>query len=245
MWQQRRTRPWLFRELRRRRSATWRRAWKLIAPVVLIFMPFVAVVVLLERRHPLAEGLLLGLILTAVAGSGVVLFWTAEGSLAARLWRLHESAVGDELKRAPGVYSVHRNVEFGGLDVDYVVVAPSGVFAFEVKAMTFVKPKPDLDSWTHERWAEQATLSARKVRLLLSSRGITIDVHPVVALIGSGVPRTLPAYEWEDGVRWVTVRGVKDWRSRLGLGNLDRETADRIRGAIESYIALFRPDADS
>lgn len=238
----RRVRPWLFREVRRGRAATWRRAWRFLLLPVLVFGLLVALVGLVERHHPFASGFLIGLIVTGAAAVSLVLVWTAEGSLIPRLLRLHESAAFDELRKAPGIYSAHRNVEFSGLDVDCVVIAPAGVFAVEVKAMVRLKAERRLDDWTRDRWATQARLGARKIGLLLHSKGVHVDVHPAVALVGKGVPESQPAYELVDGVRWVVIGEADAWRRKLATGELDKQTADRIDSAIRSYRDRFRPD---
>jgi len=219
-----------------------RRAWWVLLLAVLVFGGLAVVVGLVERHDPFARGVLIGMIVTGTAGTCVTFVWTAEGSFIPRLLRVHESAAHDEVRKAPGVYSVHRNVEFEGLDVDMVVIASAGVFAFEVKAMIRLKAERKLDDWTRQRWSDRAHLGARKVHLLLGSKGVDVDVHPVVALIGKGVPERQPAYEQVDGVRWVVIGDSKSWRRRLGFGEMDKATADRVDAAIRTYMGKFKPE---
>jgi hypothetical protein len=207
----------------------------------LVFVALLALFLVLYRHHPVVEGFYIGLTLTCVVGAFFFGLFLLEGSLVARVARLYESLVSDELKGAPGVYHVVRNVEFDNFDVDYVVIAPAGVFAFEVKTMNFIKPKLELDELARTQWSDQARRAARRIHFLLRSKGLDIDVRPAVALIGPGVPKDLPAYERLDGVRWVTLRDSTAWSKRLGKGALGKEQADEIWAALDSYVSAFSP----
>ncbi|MBF5082142.1 nuclease-related domain-containing protein [Quadrisphaera sp. INWT6] len=65
-----------------------------------------------------------------------------DGSVLRRIGRNVEADVGDELRRARGVFGVVSSLMFENTDVDHVVLALDGVWVVEVKwAMT---PSHDL-----------------------------------------------------------------------------------------------------
>jgi hypothetical protein len=142
-----------------------------------------------------------------------------------------------------GVYATVRNIEFDGFDVDCVVIARAGVFAFEVKSMLGVRPASQLIPSMEAHYSDQARYAARKTRLLLKSKGIQIDVQPAVILIGPGVPESLPSYRKDtDCVRWVTVRNGDEWLPKLRNGNLEADCANRCEVALQDYVVTYRPD---
>ncbi len=237
------SRPWLFREARRKRSTAWRGTWRIIAVALLAVVVCCTFYGIIWWRHQFEVGLLVGCLGTLLVGSSVFVFWIAEGSLVARLARLHEQWACNLIEGAEGVYAVVRNVEFDDFDVDCAVMAPAGVFAFEVKSLLAVRPAKQLIPTLEAHYGDQARHAARKIRLLLKSKGLQIDVKPAVILIGPGVPESLPSYRKDaDGVRWVTVRNCQDWLPRLENGELGADCADLCETALQHYVVAFRPD---
>lgn len=187
-------------------------------------------------------GFLVGVLTSMAVLLSLFLYLLAEGSMGARIARLHETGAADLLRDVPGVHHVISNLEFDGFDVDCVVIAAGGVFAVETKAMTRIRPARQLDAGSRDRWGSQARANARKVRLLLRSHHIEVPVRPVMLLTGAGVPVDMPAFEEEpDGTLWVRRRDIDEWGTRIGSGDMKADEAERIRAAIAIYMDAFRP----
>jgi hypothetical protein len=194
-------------------------------------------------RQQFDVGFLVGCLGTLLVGCSVFVFLIAEGSLLARLACLHEQWACNVIETDEGVYATVRNIEFDGFDVDCVVIARAGVFAFEVKSMLGVRPAKQLLPTMEAHFGEQARRASRKTRLLLKSKGLQINVMPAVILIGPGVPETLPSYRKDaDGVRWVTVRKCDDWLPKLRIGELAADCANRCETTLQDYVVSFCPD---
>jgi hypothetical protein len=194
-------------------------------------------------RQQFDVGFTVGCLGTLLVVCSAFVFLIAEGSLLARLARLHEQWACNVIETDEGVYATVRNVEFDGFDVDCVVIARAGVFAFEVKSMLGVRPANQLIPSMAAHYRDQARYAAWKTRLLLKSKGIQIDVQPAVILIGPGVPESLPSYRKDsDGVRWVTVRHCDEWLPKLRNGDLGDDCAPRCEMALQDYVVTYRPD---
>jgi hypothetical protein len=212
--------------------------------VALLFVVLCCVVYgIVFWRQQFDVGFTVGCLGTLLVGCSAFVFLIAEGSLLPRLARLHEQWACNVIESDEGVYATVRNIEFDGFDVDCVVIARAGVFAFEVKSLLAVKPSKRLLPTMKDHYAEQARHAARKTRLLLKSKGIQIDVLPAVILIGPGVPESLPSYRKEaDGVRWVTVRDCDKWLPELRKGELGADCAHLCEEALQDYVVAFCPD---
>lgn len=214
-----------------------------MAVALLVVVLCCAVYGVIWWRQQFDVGFFVGCLGTLFVGGSVFVFLIAEGSLLARLARLHEQWACNVIETNEGVYATVRNIEFDGFDVDCVVIAQAGVFAFEVKSMLGVRPANQLIPSMEAHYAEQARCAAKKTRLLLKSKDIQIDVQPAVILIGPGVPESLPSYRKDaDGVRWVTVRNCDKWLPRLRNGDLGADSADLCETALQDYVVAYRPD---
>jgi hypothetical protein len=106
------------------------------------------------------------------------------------------------------------HLDFGDMDVDHVLYGQGGVIAIETKFTSF--------PWTTigndlqgplGRPLDQARWGARRIRLLLRSKGVKVDVVPALAVWGPGT----------EGLRASNVGGVcllvgreeKDWAHQL------------------------------
>lgn len=176
-----------------------------------------------------------GAYLGAVAVLLVVLLAIADGSLFPRLGRALEDEVGKELQKAPGVFAVVSGVSFAHRDVDHVLLARAGCFAVEVKA-TF-RRRQRLDQFPElPANLAQARDGARQIELLLGSRGVSLQLTPVLILTGSGAP-DMTSPEWHDDVLVVSLRNGHAWRSHLaGLDStLDEATAKTAASELLAY----------
>lgn len=177
---------WLDRQLRARRRAVWRTHSRLWVEWAAGFGLLLASLALLESGHPQARAALLGAVATAAAatlGFGLML---VDGSLLARLGRMAEESVGDELRGAAGVYGVVSNLPFELSDVDHVVLARAGALAVEVKQVHGLRrdlPQPRLAGML-----EQTRTGARRAAAVLRQSGVPVEVWPVLVLTGAGAP---------------------------------------------------------
>ncbi|RKS80570.1 nuclease-like protein [Motilibacter peucedani] len=129
---------------------------------------------------PLARSFLLGSWTTIGVAGGWLMLALADGSLLARLARTLEEQVGDELRRAPGVYAVISGLPFEGLDVDHVVLARGGIAALEVKYLHTPGRTAQLrDVYGLAAKLGQTTTAARKISLFLRPAGVE-TVRPVL-----------------------------------------------------------------
>jgi len=124
---------WLDRQLRARRRTAWRSHHRLWVSLLACYGLLMVGLAVLEAGHPVARAAMLGALGTAAAGTLIFGLVLVDGTLLARLGRMTEEAVGDELRGTPGVYGVVSNLPFACSDVDHVVLAPAGVLAVEVK----------------------------------------------------------------------------------------------------------------
>ena len=127
------------------------------------------------------------------------------------------------------------DVAFMECNVDHVLVVHDWVVAIETK-------------WTSVPWTpaddlfqvavEQARYGARKIRLLLASKGIQVAVLPALAVWGPGVGRA-GALGRIGEVRVVHSGNLQEWASRLfsGTPQAPDQTGARIVEAIEDFIA--------
>jgi hypothetical protein len=180
---------------------------------------------------------LLGVATAGVAGLTLFGVLMIDGTLLARLGRLSEEAVGDELRGAKGVWDVISNVPFANRDVDHAVIARAGVFAIEVKRLegqqaATLDQVRDLDLKV-----EQARRNARDVSLALRSRGLPREVLPVLVLAGNGAPDLPASGEARGDVRVLGHRNSAEWLPRLREGSLDRDAAQRLAEALLAHRA--------
>lgn len=237
-WRERRRRrraSWLDRNLRARRHELLKTRWSDLACGLAAFAVSGGLFAALVRHSPFLVGLVVGGYLGAVAVLLLVLLAIADGSLLARLGRTHEDAVGTELLKAPGVLAVISGVSFAHRDVDHVVLARSGCFAVEVKAILGGRGRlgevPDLPGKL-----AQTRDGARQIQRLLASRGVPLPVTPMLILVGSGAPE-LTAAERHDDVLVATLRNSHTWRPLIAgpAHMLDEATAERAAAELLAY----------
>lgn len=227
---------WLDGQLRERRRAVWRSHLRLWMSWAFGYGLLLAGVWFALPNHREERAALLGAVATAAAGTLLFALMLVDGTLLARLGRLAEEGVGDELRTADGVYGVVSNLPFDSADVDHIVLARAGVLAVEVKQIhglfRFI-PKPRLAGML-----DQARTGARRTSALLRQHGVPVSAWPVLVLAGAGAPDLPGGRQVIDGVTVVVRRHSKQWLPRLQDGErLDRDTARKAADALLSYRA--------
>jgi len=221
---------WLDQDLRQRRRELLRRQWKVLllpaaAFTVAAVGPAVAV-----RDQPFLLGAVVGCLLGAMAVGGTLFVNLLDGTLLARIGRMFEREVGQELRETKGVYGVVSDVSFQGCNVDHVVLCPRGILAVEVKGMLGRRRELAHMHGRSDKLA-QTHAGARKIESLLRSGGLGgAPVSPVLVLAGPGVP-VMDGTESEEGVRLLAFRDSAAWRPQLATTDLpvvlDEATARR------------------
>lgn len=194
-----------------------------------------ALVAALVRPWPFLVGVVVGAYFGAVTVLLLVLLAIADGSLLPRLGRALEDEVGIELHTAPGVFAVVSGVSFAYRDVDHVLLTRAGCFAVEVKATFGRRRRLDEVSELLSKLA-QARDGARQIQRLLTSRGVPLQVTPVLILTGSGAP-DMTAAERHDDVLVISLRNGHAWRPHLaGLQpTLEEATAQVAASELLAY----------
>jgi len=225
---------WLDRQLRARRRTAWRSHRRLWASLLACYGLLMVGLAVLEAGHPVARAAMLGAVGTAAAGTLVFGLVLVDGTLLARLGRMTEEAVGDELRGTPGVYGVVSNLPFACSDVDHVVLAPAGVLAVEVKQIHGLRRGVSPARWSG--MLEQARTGARRTTALLHQHGVDLQAWPVLVVAGAGAPELPSGRQVIDGVTVVMWRESDSWRPRLaGRQHLDLDTARRAADALLDY----------
>ena len=214
--------------------------WRELAKIVGAFTVAAASLAFTVRSIPSLQAAVIGAFVGAIIVAGVSFLAVADGSLLARLGRMLEGDVGDELRRTRGVFGVISGVSFEGFDVDHVVLARKGCYAVEVKGLFGRRQRLD-DTYELAAKTSQARRGAEKVQRLLRSRGVDLTVMPVLVLAGPGAPR-MHGVTHVDGVLVAAFRDSDDWRPRMAApgGAVNIITARR---AAEELLAFGRERA--
>lgn len=242
---------WLGRDLRARRRELLRSFWWPLTAIAAAFTAGSTPLVVVLRHHPWLQGATVGVLLGAGAVGLRFLLALVDGTLLARIGRWHETNVGDDLRQTPGVYGVLSNVPFDRVDVDHVVLTPTGCYAVEVKSLLGHQEPLDT-TWGLPAKIGQADEGARRIRLFFRSKKLDIPVTPLLVLAGPGAP-DLPdtGVVHDSGVRVVAHRNSSTWlrrvaapttdpgprpghrpRSRAGAARVHRRPAPARRGPI-------------
>jgi hypothetical protein len=196
--------------------ATLRRRWRDLTPPLVALGVMTGCLALPSGGHPTVQGFFVGVCAGVLLMLVIWMLFVIDGSLLRRIGLGVASDVGDELRQVRGVHAVVSELLFDGYDVDHVIVAPTGVFAVEVKWS--LSPTPDLDRvYGLAGYLHQTRAGARSVTGLLRPVDPGVTVHAVLVLAGPGAPR-LPDPVHRDGVTVVNPMTTKDWTTFLGHG---------------------------
>ncbi len=230
----RRRASWLDRDLRARRRELLRTRWPDLVKLLIAFAVADLSLVVAAHSHPIVQAAVVGAYLGAMGVLMAVFLAVADGSLLARFGRMVEGDVGKELRRTPGLFGVISGLSFDRVDVDHVVLAPTGGYAVEVE--TLLGRRESLaGTYGLAQKVDQARRGARKVQLLLASRGCALPVRPVLVLAGPGSPLMSGPVDL-DGVVVVVFRDSDVWRPVMARPG-DTLRIDAARHAATQLLA--------
>jgi hypothetical protein len=124
------------------------------------------------------------------------------------------------------------DVLFDRWNVDHVLIGPGLVYAVESKWRGNPITGPEL-----EEFVGQAVRGASKIRRLLRSRGVAIEVAPLLVLWGPGSPALEDLDDRRDDVLVLCGPEAKRWRPRVAAtargDRVDARATDVIRRYVE------------
>jgi hypothetical protein len=227
---------WLDRKLQQRRRRLLRTRWRDVAGLLGSTAVSAVLCALAVRHSALLVGLALGVHVGACVVLLRILLAVADGTLLPRLGRLVERAVGADLRHTPGVFAVISDVSFDRLNVDHVVLAPTGCFAVEVKGR-FTQHRTIASLPDFSGQADQARDAARMLQSLLRTRGVNLAVTPVLAVAGPAAPHIPDLFRHGDVL--ITAAGDRRrWPVVLAQGGTDLDAGTAARAAAE--LRTFR-----
>jgi hypothetical protein len=210
------------------------RRWRDLAQLLLVALAVTAVLLALPiHSKGVAVGFVLGAVLL-VACLSIERFEDPQvlGSLA------EQGTIG-ALTKVRG-WRVIENLPFDGVDVDHVVVTPSGVLAVETKYHG--RTYPEAASRRMESDLAAATAAARKVRLFLRSRNVNaaLDVKPVLAVWGPGSPDLPNGFRWAGDVLVADPAHPELWSHLFAAPLLGAPARDQAHAALAEYAEVRR-----
>jgi hypothetical protein len=146
-------------------------------------------------------------------------------------------------------WSLFDAVELDPSDVDQVLVGPGGVFVMNtVRSTEPVQLNPTaIEGLAGGDPAIRARSGAFKIRSLLRTDGLVLDVRPVVVLAGPGAPSLERGWSVVgDGAQDVVVfeaRQLRDRLDRLAEHGLDQLSLATARSTVARHLA-GRDDCD-
>lgn len=146
----------------------------------------------------------------------------------------------DALSRIPRSITVRGLVFENSYDVDHVVVCPDGIKAVETKRnavgdIDLQAPWPSSDLRVY---AADANRGARRIKYLLLSHGIRIDVEAVVVIWGPGIRDAMGGVKVINGVTFLVGRQAKTWSTLFSRRVLDDETMSQIYAALNEQSRI-------
>ena len=221
--------------IRRHRLRVLRRHWTVyVALAGLFVVPAVASVMMLSPRW---GSFLIGVYMTAYAGL-VGYSLMVDGSHFRMLGAEAERWTSAALGKVKGWWVIDA-VEFADRDIDHLAVGDRHVLAVETKWTS--RPVTIDERGVRGMWCDgvhDAEIAARRARNLLRSRGVDIDVIPVLVLWGRDVPRIDGGYQRVGDVRVLIGRQASEWRPRLRALSAGAASND-ARCVIEEYVQGF------
>jgi Nuclease-related domain len=207
--------------------------------VAAIFALGIAVVVavsLIVERSRFLQGFIIATVTTSFVAAYGFFFVMHDGNYLWLSGAWAEDIVNDEIRRAiksGHVWGVVQNVEFGGFDIDHLVVAPGGVFAVETKSRS-----SKLDPVRARTDRKQTAFAAAKAKSILRSVHVRMpqDVTPVLAISGRSAVADLPAEgRYIDGVHVVAVAHLGAWLAQHQTGRLAQDDAETMLARLNEF----------
>ena len=216
-----------------------------VAVFAAIFWWYLALPKFSDELRPVAAGFLGGVILSSYGWSLGWILREVDGTAYLRLAAESEAFTSDALRylKKFGWY-VEDNIEFDGYDVDHVAVGPPGVYVFETKYTSMAwKLTPSGLVGPYRDPVRQACSSADSIRRLLRSRGVIVEVTPVIAVWGrrmqdiDGGAKALPAGPKGEKVTIVKGRQQSEWVPRMAEApaRLDVADVEAVREVLQDF----------
>ena len=228
------------RRLLRRGFRRWVRSnLKGIVAITLGFA-LMLVVAVWAQRTAYARGLVQGVLLTAYAGSVLLMYLMTTEGMGQLGGAWGEDNTRSELKAARKrglIWGAVHNVEVAGIDVDHVVIAPRGALAIDSKWHF-----GELRRETLDRDTQRAHAAARKAASVLRSVhvGAPMDVQPLVVVWGRG-QREIPTAGIEyNGVCVVAGADLRKWLEAVRRGKVAQDNAEAALTALERFASERR-----
>ena len=138
----------------------------------------------------------------------------------------------DAARKRGHLWGAVHNIEWGGHDLDHLVLAPAGVIAVESKWKRFAVDPSQL-----ERDALQAQAMADWAQRLLRSKdvGHQLAVRPLVVVWGRGRRAIPEGGTVVEGVSIVRGEELADWLAAHAVGLLGREIAEEVRRRVTGF----------
>jgi hypothetical protein len=202
----------------------WRDYVGLVCVLAIVVAALLVVPVMPMRQ--LFIGFAVGAIAMAVVFSAARFDdWQVRGYLA-------ETLSLESLRKVPN-WLIVDNLPFDGVDVDHVVVTPSGVLAVESKhhnAVSAATARRDLDD---------ARRAARKIRLFLGPKGhAQVTITPVLMIWGPGKPALPQGVRLVDGVYLVDPDRPELWSYQFAAPLLAPAQRVQIHETLADYARL-------
>jgi hypothetical protein len=145
----------------------------------------------------------------------------------------------ESLRKVSG-WTVIENLPFDGVDVDHVVITPSGVLAVETKYFGPLIRGSQAERDRVAQARESATAAARKVHLFLRSEKLheAVKITPVLMVWGPGAPRFTETHRvLADGVHVVQAEHPQLWSHLFQAPLVSVATRERVSQALDRYVA--------
>ncbi|MDT4973091.1 MAG: hypothetical protein QOG22_3234, partial [Pseudonocardiales bacterium] len=144
----------------------------------------------------------------------------------------------ESLRKVSG-WTVIENLPFDGVDVDHVVITPSGVLAVETKFFGLVAKGTAYERERAAAARRSASESARKVRSFLRSKKLheLVTVTPVLMVWGPGSPAFSEGHRLVDGVYVVRAEHPQLWSHLFQAPRVSVVDRAQVHTAIDEYLA--------
>jgi hypothetical protein len=200
-----------------------------VAAIFAIGIAVVVAVSLIVEPSRFFQGFIIAAVATSFVAAYVLFFVMHDGNYLWLSGAWAEDIVNDEILRAikrGHVWGALQNIEFGGFDIDHLVVAPGGVFAVETKSHS-----SKLDPVRARSDRKQTAFAAGKAESILRSVHVRMpqDVTPVLAISGRSAAADLPEEgRCVDGVHVVAVAHLGAWLAQHQTGRLAQDNAEEM-----------------
>jgi hypothetical protein len=210
---------WTLDTTRTERTDFVRRNWRVLAVASLPYLLAASVAILVSTLSPFDWFLpfTAGVLTASYVWAIFVALERVDGTVLRKLGGIAERDTSTELRRLRRRgWRVVDSVPFAGYDVDHVAIGPPGVFAVETKrsSMPVTISGTTVKGLYHGNPLGQARQGAKKIQHLLHSKGIDVEVRPVLAIWAHSLPpeldRGIELGEIDQRVLVVSGRRIHD-----------------------------------